>query len=120
WNHGSMWQAGMSSAGGRPELGPYPEWTTDWLFTGDWRMREISLTLADIASSWPFHWRETDPTRRLSRLDPFGSGTGLGHTISATDRRSFQGDAGWSIFSSTIQSDAVIPVGPYAAVPSQG
>lgn len=85
-NGQSLWTAGMGTAGGRPDIGPYPDWAVRWLYSGDWRMREMSLTLADIAASWPMHIRESDPKRRLNRDDASGSGTGLGLPVSITDR----------------------------------
>lgn len=87
WNQMGMWQTGMSSGGGRPEIAPYPQWTVMWLYSGDWRMRRMALGTADLASAWSVNLRESDPSRNLSRRDPHGAGTGLGHTISITDRK---------------------------------
>jgi hypothetical protein len=83
----SLWTSGMGTAGSRFEIAPYPEWSVLWLYTGDWRMRQMALGLADLASAFPANLREGDPTRRLSRADAPGSGTGLGHVVSVTDRK---------------------------------
>ena len=88
WNGKGVWQTWMTTVGGRGEIAPYPQWTVMWLYTGDWRLREMALGLADTASGFPANLRESDPTRNLSRADPPGAGTGLGHTVSITDRRS--------------------------------
>jgi hypothetical protein len=86
WDRG-LWQSTMSSAGERQELGPYPSWDVLWLYTGDWRMRQMALGMDDLAAAFPGNLREGDPTKRLNRSDPAGSGTGLGHAISIADRR---------------------------------
>lgn len=53
-----LWQSAMAVGGGRPDIGLYPSWAVKWLFTGDWRLTEIALTQADLASAWPMHLRE--------------------------------------------------------------
>lgn len=83
---GGMWMSPMPSAGARQDIAPYPAWTVLWLYTGDWRMRQVALGLADIAASYPGNLRESVSSKRLSRTDPVSSSTGLGHTISITDR----------------------------------
>ena len=88
WNRMGVWQAGMGAGGARPDIAPYPQWTVMWLYSGDWRMRQIALGTADLASAWSANLRESDPSKNLSRSDPPGAGTGLGHTISITDRKS--------------------------------
>src|SRR5277367_1188173 len=86
WDGGSVWINAMGNAGDSPHIGPYPRWVTMWLFTGDWRMRQMALCLADLAAAWPMGLRESDPTRRYSRADPVGSGTGLGRNYSVAAR----------------------------------
>ncbi len=73
WNqptNSTTWQTAMPSTGARQDIAPYPEWTALWLYTGDWRMRQVALGLADQAASWAMHIRETDPTKRLLITDP--------------------------------------------------
>ncbi|WP_286270978.1 InlB B-repeat-containing protein [Thalassotalea hakodatensis] len=53
-----LWQPVMAVGGGRPDIGLYPSWAVKWLFSGDWRLTEIALTQADLASAWPMHLRE--------------------------------------------------------------
>ena len=67
WNRKGIWQSGMGTAGGRPEIAPYPQWTVMWLYSGDWRMRQMALTTADLASAWSVNLRESDPTRNFLR-----------------------------------------------------
>jgi hypothetical protein len=88
WNKKGIWQSGMAAGGARPEIAPYPQWTVMWIYSGDWRMRQIALGTANLASAWSANLRESDPSRNLSRTDSPGAGTGLGHTIAITDRKS--------------------------------
>lgn len=117
WNGLGTLESGMGTTGGRSDLGPYPQWTVVWLYTGDWRMRKMSLTLADLASSWAATLRETLPGRRLNRNDPPGSSTGLGRTISTGDRAKF-----WTVnvdtmvYQGTPVSDRAIFVHPVVKV----
>ena len=84
---GGLWQSGMGISGSRPEIAPYPQWSVMWMYTGDWRLRQMALGMADLAPAFPGQLREGDPAKRLSRADPAGSGTGLGHAVSITDRK---------------------------------
>ena len=84
---GGLWQSGMDAPGNRPEIAPYPQWSVMWMYTGDWRLRQMALGMADLAPAFPGQLREGNPAKRLSRADPAGSGTGLGHAVSITDRK---------------------------------
>jgi hypothetical protein len=125
WNRG-LWQSGMPVSGARAELAPYPEWSVLWLYTGDWRMRQVALGLADLAGAFPGNLREGVAGKRLSRADAVGSSTGLGHTMSLTDRASLVSSL--LRYSSTCTGvgapfqhckgdDAVAIVGPYKNQP---
>jgi hypothetical protein len=46
------------TTGGRPEIGPLPQWTVFYLLTQDDRMREVMLAHADAAGSVPVHYRD--------------------------------------------------------------
>lgn len=61
------WQKYMPSTGGRSDIGPMPSWTVNWLYTGDWREREVALGNADLAGSWPLQLREGDPAKYLDK-----------------------------------------------------
>jgi hypothetical protein len=110
WN-GGQWQAGMATSGERQEIGPYPTWDVMALLSGDWRLREMQFGMADLASAWPTHLRETDPARRLNRTDEAGSGTGLGHTVSITDRQTLVTGRGQLTYSYTKPEHRVQIVG---------
>ena len=119
---GGLWQSAMNSAGARQEIAPYPQWSVMWLYTGDWRMRQMALGMADLAAAFPGHLRESVAGKRLSRADPAGSGSGLGHTVSITDRKTlvtadlsyYYTCAGVGMpLQSCEGDDAVVFVGPY-------
>jgi hypothetical protein len=76
----------MGTAGDSGHIGPYPLVTSLWLHSPDWRARVIALNSTDLAAAWPMNWRESDPSRIFQRGDTAGSGTGLGHVISAAGR----------------------------------
>jgi len=79
----AFWTTYMGTAGGRGEIGDNPVWMVRWLYSGDWRAREIALTLADLAGNWPMQVREsaTDKT-----LDKSQTVSGLGRTVTAYGR----------------------------------
>ena len=78
----------MGNAGESPWIAPFPQWATLWLYTGDWRMRQMALGIADGSGAFTGDMRETDPTRRFLRSDAVGSGTGLGRVVSIAGRPS--------------------------------
>jgi hypothetical protein len=53
-----LWEKSMPNVGGRAEIALFPDWTIDALLSGDYRLQSISDTLAEIALSWPMHFRE--------------------------------------------------------------
>jgi hypothetical protein len=109
WHHGVPWISAMGTAGDSAHIGPYPAWVMVWLHSPDWRARVMALNGADLAAAWPMNLRESDPTRRFQRSDAVGSGTGLGHTISAAGRPSAVLRAG------EVGPDNLVKVGPIAA-----
>ena len=65
----------MGTPGGRREIGPWPEWSVYWLYTGDNRMKEIALGQADLAAVFPMHFREGKAGKifkRGSNIDALG------------------------------------------------
>ena len=112
---GGLWQAAIAAPGERREIGPYPTWDVLWLYTGDWRMRQMALGMDDLAAAFPANLRETDPARRLQRSDPTGlsPSTGLGHTVSITDRRSTEFFTASDIFTQGLAADRPVQVGPF-------
>jgi hypothetical protein len=56
----------MGNAGGRPDIGPMPGWHTRWLFSGDYRLREIALGLSDLAAAYPAIIREGNSAKSIA------------------------------------------------------
>ncbi|OGJ92144.1 MAG: hypothetical protein A2268_06330 [Candidatus Raymondbacteria bacterium RifOxyA12_full_50_37] len=69
------WNKSMPAGGGRPDIGPYPDWTVKWLYTGDHRMREKALGNADLAGAWSMHFREGN-ANKIFLLDSTVPGIG--------------------------------------------
>ncbi|WP_238323190.1 hypothetical protein [Acidovorax sp. JHL-9] len=46
------------TTGGRPEIGPVPQWTAFYLISQDERMKEVMLAHADVAGGVPIHYRD--------------------------------------------------------------
>ncbi len=59
----------MPTTGGRPEIGPYPEWTAVYLRTMDPRAKTVVLGNADLAGSWPIHVRSRQTGRPMTLDD---------------------------------------------------
>jgi hypothetical protein len=62
-----LWFSYMPTTGLRDDIGPMPEWVEMWLSSGDWRMRQIALTSADLAGGWRLNFRENDATASFDR-----------------------------------------------------
>jgi hypothetical protein len=58
----------MPTTGGRSEIGPYPNWTVQYLLSMDPRAKAVVLGNGDLAGSWPIHVRSSR-TGRILTLD---------------------------------------------------
>jgi hypothetical protein len=83
---GGLWEDDMGATAARQDIGPYPTWSVMWLYTGDWRLRQMALGMADLAAAWPAHLRETVPTNNLLRTDAPNAGTAFGLPVSIISR----------------------------------
>lgn len=61
---------GMPSTGQRPDIGPLPAWTVAYLLTMDPRAAEMTMNAADLAGSFPAHYRN-ERTGRPSTTEEF-------------------------------------------------
>lgn len=50
--------AAMPTTGGRPDIGPMPEWSALYLLSMDNRAKKATLGTGDLAGSWPIHYRD--------------------------------------------------------------
>ncbi len=78
-----LWEKAMPTTGGRPDIGPYPDWMVAWLYTGDARLQELCLGQADLAAAWPMHIREGRPA---TTFDAEEKVTGVGRILSLNAR----------------------------------
>jgi len=81
-----LWTIAMGTTGGRPDIGPYTEWVVDYLYSGDSCLQAAAFGQADLAASWPYHYREGKAGKNLLRTDNLGAGTGVGHIMSLSNR----------------------------------
>lgn len=98
----------MGTAGGRPDIGPYPTWTVLWLYTGDARLREKAFGNADLAAAFPVHLREGSAAKYLDRAR---TTPGLGRVLSISTRPTICLACGLN-YAYTVPSDRVTVVGP--------
>lgn len=80
------WAKDMNGVGGRPDIGPFPTWDIQWLYTKDARMREKALGNADLACAWPIHYREG---RKDKFLDRQKTVPGFGRIMTISTRPTF-------------------------------
>ncbi|QQR92272.1 MAG: hypothetical protein IPJ89_03895 [Candidatus Iainarchaeum archaeon] len=108
----------MGSGGARPELSWAPDWDVRRLFRGSWEAREVSEGMAELAASFPVHFREGDPTKFFDRNPTTGAlGTlpAIGRVVSTNARPSVSLYTGFPTYGNPI--DEVTPVGPYTHGP---
>ncbi len=94
----------QGTTGGRPDIGPYTDWTVRWLYTGDYRMKEQSFGNADLSGNWPVHFREGNSSKNIQ-----GSFSGIGKIISIRNRPTIRLSA--LTYNYTLSADRVNIVG---------
>lgn len=68
----------MPMVGGRPDIGPLPQWAAMYLLSMDPRAEKVTLGVGDLAGSWPIHYRDKKTDRPVSLID-YPYMTLLGH-----------------------------------------
>ena len=64
---GGWWCKYMPTTGGRDDIGHMPKWSTQWLYTGDYRSKEMAFGNADLAPGWQMQVREGNPSKLYDR-----------------------------------------------------
>jgi hypothetical protein len=52
----------MPTSGGREDIGPYPDWTAQYIVHKTASLREYMLVNGDLAGSWSGHYAKDDPS----------------------------------------------------------
>ncbi|HEY1760735.1 MAG TPA: LamG-like jellyroll fold domain-containing protein [Bryobacteraceae bacterium] len=113
--HGSnayTWDSEMGDTGGRLDIAPFPGWYTRWLYTGDYREREIMLGNADRAGAWPVDIRE-GATGKF--FDLAGTVPALGRELSIAARPTLDFSQSWTQ-PNTRAVDKITPVGAITGI----
>lgn len=63
-------QAQMGTTGGRPDIGPMPRWVASYFLNQDPISKKVALGMADLAGTWPMHYRDKK-TGRIVSLDDY-------------------------------------------------
>ncbi len=58
-----LWEPRMPAAGGRPDIGVFPTWPILWLYSGDYRMQEVSMGQLDLSGAFGCQLREGKSTK---------------------------------------------------------
>jgi len=109
------WQPVMGNPGGRQDIGPYPTWSLDWVYSGDFRLQQMAFGNADLAAAWPMHIREGVSGRFFDRAHTTSA---LGRVLSNTARPTTSLASGFS-YPYTVPADQITFVGATAATPWQ-
>lgn len=63
-------QTQMGTAGGRPDIGPLPRWVASYVLNQDPVTKKVALGMADLAGTWPMHYRDK-ATGRIVSIDDY-------------------------------------------------
>ena len=77
---------GMATTGGRPEIGPLPDWAAAQILSQDAAAWAATLAMGDLSGSWPIHYRD-QKTDLPATLDDYPYMTLLGTPPSAINKR---------------------------------
>lgn len=59
----------MATTGGRPDIGPLPRWLASYVLNQDPLTKKVATGMADLAGSWPMHFRDKNTGLMLSLDD---------------------------------------------------
>lgn len=83
--NGGYWPESMENYGGHGYIGLNPSFDLFWLYSPNWKLRQLSEANTDQAGLYPLQAQESRAGYRLSRADTAGTSTGLGYPASITD-----------------------------------
>ncbi|MFC5509827.1 hypothetical protein ACFPOU_01645 [Massilia jejuensis] len=82
----------MPGPGGRPDIGLLPGWAAAYLLSMDARAKQVTLGTADLAGSWPIHYRDKQTGLPVSLID-YPYMTILGRPGDTRNRKSGKSEA---------------------------
>jgi hypothetical protein len=103
------WNKYFPTGGGRPELGLFPSFYVDYLYTFDKRLHEVMLGYAAVSGHIPVHLRESDPDRVY--LKGSRPGDAVGRPVSIDSRPTIWAISDWG---GTTPRDKITPLAPLA------
>lgn len=113
-----LWAPYMPQSGQRQDIGPYPRTTTNWLYTWNNKASEVALNQAELAASWPMHFREGNSQRNGTTrfFDRNNTIEAIGKPISVIGRETLMTHMPYinSATVATIDTDKVNIVGAWA------
>ncbi|CAL2080315.1 conserved protein of unknown function precursor containing a type A C-terminal secretion signal [Tenacibaculum sp. 190524A02b] len=113
-----LWAPYMPQSGQRQDIGPYPRTTTNWLYTWNDKASEVALNQAELAASWPMHFREGSSQRNGTTrfYDRNNIIEAIGKPISVIGRETLMTHMPYinSSTAATLDTDKVNIVGPWA------
>ena len=80
----------MPTTGGRPDIGPLPQWSALYVLSMDPRAKKVTLGTGDLAGSWPIHLRDKRTDLPVSLKDfPYMTLLGrAGDTVNPATKKS--------------------------------
>lgn len=81
----ALWVKYFPTTGGRSDIGLFPAWYVQYLYTFDPRLEEMMTAMANLSGSVPIHFRESTDRKFLTDSDS----SGLGRVLSVEARESF-------------------------------
>lgn len=88
WN---LWQWGMGTTGGRPDLGPSPIWYVMHLLAQDPRTKEVMLAQADAAVCYAIHYRDETNGNQILNIENYPTISTRLYTSGASPLPSWRG-----------------------------
>lgn len=93
-------QSAMPMPGGRPDIGPLPQWMVMYVLSMNLNAKKITMGTGDLAGSWPIHYRDkqTDKPISIATYRHAGLSWFSSHNIDASGKN-------WSFPTCLIDSD---------------
>lgn len=112
-----LWTVYQPQTGGRADIGIYPDFSYCWFYTWSEKAKYVAFSQADLAGTWPVHFREGNAMRgsQPRYFDKAGTIPAVGKPLSLSGRPTFMG-GGYinSPVAGTVSEDTLSIVGEWA------